>query len=150
MSYQDSWAICTKCGAQFVFRVEDQRRQAERGEGITPPELCPSCRNPSRAERRPETPSRAKPKPPSPARQEPKTPVVLGAGPHAGSVKWYDPEKGYGFIAHSDDEDVFFHRTGIAPGETPSFPDGTQVTYMIEQTEKGPQAVDVARMDDGE
>jgi len=32
------------------------------------------------------------------------------------------------------------------PGEIPDFPDGTRVTYCIEQTEKGPQAVDVARM----
>jgi len=74
----------------------------------------------------------------------------LGPGPHEGNVKWYDPEKGYGFILHSDGEEVFFHRTGIAPGETPRFPDGAKVTYLIEQTEKGPQAVDVARMDAGD
>ena len=38
-------------------------------------------------------------------------------------------------------------RTGIAPGEVPSFPDGTRVTFCVEQSEKGPQAADVARMD---
>ena len=154
MSYQDSLAICTKCGAQFVFRVEDQRRQAERGEEITPPELCPSCRTPSRAEHRPKTQREGVPQSStmsqSSVKQEPKTPLVLGAGPHEGSVKWYDPEKGYGFIVHPDGEEVFFHRTGIAPGEMPRFPDGTQVTYMIEQSEKGPQAVDVARMNVGD
>jgi CspA family cold shock protein len=67
-------------------------------------------------------------------------------GPHEGSVKWYDGDKGYGFIVHSDGEEIFFHRTGIAPGEDPHFPDGTRVTYCIEQTDKGPQAVDVERM----
>jgi len=72
---------------------------------------------------------------------------VLGAGPHEGSVKWYDPEKGYGFIVHPSGEELFFHRTGIAPGELADFPDGTRVTYLIEQTEKGLQAADVARMD---
>lgn len=145
MAYQDTWATCTKCGAQFVFRIEEQRRQAERGEEIAPPELCPSCRAPARAVRRSE-PRRAPPSRPA-AERKPKTPVVLGAGPHEGSVKWYDPEKGYGFIIHPGGEEIFFHRTGIAPGETPRFPDGTRVTYLVEQSEKGPQAVDVARMD---
>ena len=76
-----------------------------------------------------------------------KPPAVLDAGPHEGSVKWYDQEKGYGFVVHPSGEELFFHRTGIAPGERPDFPDGTRVTYCVEQTEKGPQAADVARMD---
>ena len=144
MTYQDTWAICTRCGKQFVFKVEDQRRQAERGEEITPPELCPSCRGPVRADRRPEpqSESRSRPAP----RQQPRTAAELGAGPHEGSVKWYDREKGYGFIVHPSGEELFFHRTGLAPGEIPDFPDDTRVTYCVEQTEKGPQAVDVERM----
>jgi hypothetical protein len=101
MTYQDTWAACTKCGKQFVFRVEEQRRQVNRGEEITPPELCPSCRAPARVERPPE------PREPSPK------PVT--------EQKAEKPE--------------------------PDFPDGTRVTYLIEQTEKGPQAVDVERMD---
>ncbi len=144
MAYQDTWATCAKCGKQFVFRIEDQHRQAERGEEITPPELCPSCRTLSRAERRPRP--RSEPRSRPAAAQKPKTPMVLGAGPHEGSVKWYDQEKGYGFIVHPSGEEIFFHCTGIAPGETPYFPDGTRVTYCVEQTEKGPQAVDVERM----
>jgi len=143
MSYQDTWVICTKCGAQFVFRIEDQRRQAERGAEVTPPELCPSCRGSGRVEHRPEPQSQPRPA----AERKPRDATTLGPGPHEGSVKWYDPEKGYGFILHSDGEEIFFHRTGIAPGETPRFPDGAQVTYLVEQSEKGPQAVDVARMD---
>jgi CspA family cold shock protein len=81
------------------------------------------------------------------AKQETKKPESLEPGPHEGHVKWYDGEKGYGFIIHHGGEEVFFHRTGIAPGELPDFPDGTRVTYVIEQTEKGPQAIDVERMD---
>ena len=144
MAYQDTWAVCANCGKQFVFRVEDQRRQAERGEEITPPELCPSCRTPTRAERspRPRREPRSRPAP----EQEPETAVELGPGPHEGNVKWYDQDKGYGFIIHPSGEEFFFHRTGLMPGEIPDFPDGTRVTYCIEQTEKGPQAVDVARM----
>ena len=72
---------------------------------------------------------------------------MIGPGPHEGSVKWYDRERGYGFIVHHTGDEIFFHRTGLAPGETPHFPDGARVTYLVEQTSKGPQAVDVARMD---
>jgi len=81
------------------------------------------------------------------AEQKPRTPVALGPGPHEGNVKWYDQDKGYGFIVHASGEEIFFHRTSIAPGETPFFPDGTRVTYLVEQTSRGSQAVDVARMD---
>ena len=135
MAYQDTWAICTKCGKKFVFRIEDQRQQAKQGQEITPPELCPACSGKSR------------PKPVS--RQKPKetTEEELGSGPHEGSVKWYDSKKGYGFIVHPDGNELFFHRTGIAPGESHEFPDDVKVTYLVEQTEKGPQAIDVARMD---
>ena len=145
MAYQDTWAVCTRCGKQFIFGVEEQRQQAERGQEITPPELCHSCRALVRAERR-EKPRRepiSRPK----AEEKPRTPVEIGPGPHEGSVKWYDREKGYGFIVHHTGDEIFFHRTGIAPGETPLFSDGTRVTYLIEQTSRGPQAVDVARMD---
>jgi CspA family cold shock protein len=141
MTYQDTWAICTKCGKKFVFRIEDQRRQAERGEEITPPELCPACQSQSHKSRRSESSGAPR------SESNQKRTAESGQGPHEGSVKWYDSEKGYGFIVQQGGEDIFFHRTGIAAGETPHFPDGTRVTYLVEQTSKGPQAVDVARMD---
>ena len=147
MAYQDTWAVCTKCGGQFVFRVEDQRRQAERGEEITPPELCASCRTPAHGERHPEPRRESQPRPAAEQKPRQPAPAPLGPGPHEGHVKWYDREKGYGFIVHPGGEELFFHRTGLALGETPNFPDGTRVTYCIEETEKGPQAVDVERMD---
>lgn len=127
MTYRDSWAICTNCGERFVFRVEDQRRMDRQGKEITPPKYCPSCE--------------------SEVEEEPDTWVKLGPGPHEGTVKWFDVKKGYGFIAHVTGEEIFFHRTGLAQGEDPEFEDGTQVTFLVEQTEKGPQAVDVARME---
>jgi len=145
MAYQDTWAICTKCGNQFVFRIEEQRQQAERGVEVTPPELCPSCRTSARATHHREP--RREPTPRPRAEQPRKTPAVPEPGPHEGSVKWYDSEKGYGFIVQQSGDEIFFHRTGIAPGETPRFPDGTRVTFLIEETSKGLQAVDVARMD---
>jgi CspA family cold shock protein len=145
MAYQDTWAICTKCGNQFVFRIEEQRQQAERGVEVTPPELCPSCRASARPthHREPRREPTSRPR----TEQPRKTSAVPEPGPHEGSVKWYDSEKGYGFIVQQSGDEIFFHRTGIAPGETPRFPDGTRVTFLIEETSKGLQAVDVARMD---
>ena len=145
MPFQDAWAICTRCGNEFIFRVEDQRRQVERGEEITPPELCPDCRSLAHTKRSPRPQAGSRPS--SGRERESKAAVTIGAGPHEGSVKWYDQEKGYGFIVHPTGEELFFHRTGIALGEEPHFPDGTRVTYLVEQTEKGPQAIDVERMD---
>lgn len=146
MAYRDTLVTCANCGKEFIFRVEDQRRQAERGEEITPLDLCPACRPGSTVERRSEPERRPRPEP----RAEKKVDetVALGPGPHEGSVKWFDGDKGYGFIAHPDGPEIFFHRSGIAPGEGEDFPDGAPVTFLIEQTEKGPQAVDVARMDE--
>ncbi|MGD1994933.1 MAG: cold shock domain-containing protein [Anaerolineae bacterium] len=145
MAYRDTWATCAQCEKQFIFRVEEQRRQAERGEDITAPELCPSCRTSARTASRPAPKSQPRSRPR--AEQKPEAAAVLGPGPHEGSVKWYDGERGYGFIVQRSGEDIFFHRTGIAAGESPSFHSGTRVTYLIEHTEKGPQAVDVAPMD---
>ncbi len=146
MAYQDTWTVCQQCGQRFIFRVEEQRRQAERGEEITPPESCPTCRGTARPRvERPPQP-RSEPQPRPQARREPKPSVMLEPGPHEGTVKWYDTEKRYGFIIHPNGEEIFFHYSGIMPGEKPYFPDGTRVTYLVEQTEKGPQAVDVAQM----
>ncbi len=146
MTYRDTWVVCQQCERKFIFQVEEQRRQAERGAEITPPELCPTCRPTARprVERRPRPSIERAPRPQ--ARPKPKPPAALGPGPHEGAVKWYDTEKRYGFIVHPSGAEFFFHRSGIALGEEPFFPDGTRVTYLIEQSEKGPQAVDVARM----
>jgi CspA family cold shock protein len=140
MVYRDTMVTCANCGKDFVDRIEDQRK---RGDAVAPPERCPACRG--------ETPQKTAPTAPAPrptAEAKIETTVALGPGPHEGTVKWYDGEKGYGFVAHPDGAEIFFHRTGVAPGESPHFPDGTPVTFLIEQTEKGPQAVDVARMDE--
>jgi CspA family cold shock protein len=150
MSYRDTWESCTSCGKQFVFRVEEQRRQGQRGQEVAPPELCPSCRGETREEHRPEPRRESRPEP---TRESPKATdaAALGPGPHEGSVKWFDLEKGYGFLMHPSGVELFFHRTGIVPGEVPDFPDGARVTFCIEHTEKGPQAVEVERMEpDGE
>src|SRR3712207_3917540 len=66
-----------------------------------------------------------------------------------GTVKWFDGEKGYGFIRSDDGgEDVFVHHTGIAGSGFKSLDEGEKVTYEIAQGSRGPQAQNVSRLVD--
>ena len=61
-----------------------------------------------------------------------------------GTVKWFNDRKGFGFIEGEDKKDIFVHRnsleTGIFIGE------GDQVEYEVEDSEKGPHAVNVKKI----
>ncbi len=61
-----------------------------------------------------------------------------------GTVKWFDKKKGYGFISHSGNEDVFVHYTGFADENLRTLNDGDTVSFEIVQGEKGPRASNVA------
>jgi CspA family cold shock protein len=66
--------------------------------------------------------------------------------PQEGTVKWFDAEKGYGFISPEDgSEDVFVHHTGIAGSGFKSLSEGEKVTYEVTQGRKGLQAVNVTK-----
>ena len=142
MAYRDMWLTCEECGRQFVFRVEEQRRMDRQGKEIEPPSLCPEHREGEAPRREREQEQQ---RPPRAERQATPEPVVLGYGPHEGKVKWYSREKGYGFIVHPSGEEVFFHHSGIK-AEDEDFADGTPVTFLVEETEKGPQAVEVEHL----
>jgi CspA family cold shock protein len=58
-----------------------------------------------------------------------------------GRVKWFDAIKGWGFITKPNGEDVFVHHSGI--GAYGTLQDGQRVEFQIEQTPKGPAAVEV-------
>jgi len=60
-----------------------------------------------------------------------------------GSVKWFNDRKGYGFIEQEDGSDVFVHHSGINGEGFKSLKEGDQVSFNVEQGEKGPAAVDV-------
>jgi len=62
---------------------------------------------------------------------------------HTGTVKWFDEDRGFGFIAHEDGGDVFLHATCLLVASTGEVREGTPVEYEVERTSRGPQAVDV-------
>ncbi len=62
-----------------------------------------------------------------------------------GTVKWFNDEKGYGFISPDEGgEDLFVHHTGIAGNGFKSLEEGAKVTYEAAQGRKGMQAQNVS------
>jgi cold shock protein len=60
-----------------------------------------------------------------------------------GTVKWFNENKGYGFIQRESGEDIFVHYTGIANEGYKTLPEGAQVEFEVENSDKGPRAVSV-------
>jgi cold shock protein len=61
-----------------------------------------------------------------------------------GTVKWFNDDKGYGFITPDDGgEDLFVHHSGISGGGYKSLDEGAKVSYEATQGKKGMQAVNV-------
>jgi CspA family cold shock protein len=117
MNYRDTLVTCQQCGKQFIFTVETQRKMAERGQEVKAPETCTGC-----------------------------TQRVMYGGKFHGRIKWFSLEKGYGFIAGDDGQEVFVHRNGIPlaeDGTLPNLDDGVEVLYEVTDSPKGPQAVQV-------
>ena len=60
-----------------------------------------------------------------------------------GIVKWFNDQKGYGFIEQEDGPDVFVHHSGINAEGFKSLNEGDRVSFDIEEGQKGPRAVNV-------
>jgi CspA family cold shock protein len=58
-------------------------------------------------------------------------------------VKWFDANKGYGFITSDEGEDIFVHYTAISGTGYRSLEEGQRVTFEVIQSDKGPQAQQV-------
>ena len=62
-----------------------------------------------------------------------------------GTVKWYDPSKGFGFIKRDTGDDVFMHRSSLESFGYDVPDEGTRVTFKIGVGAKGTFAEDVQR-----
>ena len=60
-----------------------------------------------------------------------------------GKVKWFNSEKGFGFIEREGGEDVFVHFSAIQGEGYKSLEEGQAVTFEIENGQRGPQATNV-------
>jgi len=60
-----------------------------------------------------------------------------------GSVKWFDPEKGWGFIRLDDGDEVFVHHSDIQGSGFRSLKDGAEVELAVERADRGPRARNV-------
>ena len=63
-----------------------------------------------------------------------------------GTVKWFNNQKGYGFISTDEGKDVFVHYTGLLMEGFKKLEDGQAVEFDIVEGEKGPQAVNVTKI----
>lgn len=65
-----------------------------------------------------------------------------------GTVKWFNSEKGYGFIAHEGGKDLFVHFSEIQEAGTgrKNLNEGDQVEFTIGDSPKGPQATNVTKV----
>ena len=60
-----------------------------------------------------------------------------------GTVKWFNDNKGYGFLSREDGEDVFVHYSAIEKSGFKTLKEGQSVEFEIQDGPKGPQAVNV-------
>lgn len=67
---------------------------------------------------------------------------------NTGKVKWFNAEKGYGFITGEDGKDVFVHYSSINAEGFKTLDEGQTVTYNVIESDRGKQASDVTVVDE--
>lgn len=63
-----------------------------------------------------------------------------------GTVKWFNNQKGYGFISDEEGNDVFVHYTGLNMDGFKTIEEGQAVEFEVVNGAKGPQAVNVTKL----
>ena len=142
-------------GVEFIFTVEMQRRLSQAGLPLEPAYLsqlgdysAPPVRTerPDRAER---DEDQEAPKQSTAVDEDPtdfETPFTIQIDPQTGKyigrLKWYNPQKGYGFIVRGAGEEIFFHKSSTV-GRPEDLNEGQWVLYDVEETRKGPEAMEI-------
>ena len=67
-------------------------------------------------------------------------------GTMKGTVKWFNNQKGFGFICDENGKDVFVHYSGINMDGFKSLEENAEVAFDVVESEKGPQAVNVVKL----
>ena len=62
-----------------------------------------------------------------------------------GTVKWFNAEKGFGFIQQEEGNDVFVHFSAIEGDGFKTLEEGQAVNFEVEETDRGPQAANVTK-----
>ena len=63
-----------------------------------------------------------------------------------GKVKWFNAEKGYGFITPDEGKDVFVHQSAIQTDGFKTLDDGEAVSFEVVQSDRGEQAANVCKL----
>lgn len=64
---------------------------------------------------------------------------------HTGTVKWFNAEKGFGFIEVEGGDDVFVHFSAVQGDGFKTLEEGQSVTFDVVEGERGPQAANVVK-----
>lgn len=65
-----------------------------------------------------------------------------------GKIKWFNNDKGYGFIAYKENEDIFVHYSAIVKDGYKTLAEGDEVEFNLIETAKGLQAKNVVNIKD--
>lgn len=63
-----------------------------------------------------------------------------------GTVKWFNEQKGFGFITADDGRDYFVHHTSIIADGFKTLNEGAEVQFKIEKGDRGPKAIEVSEI----
>ncbi|MGO6030033.1 cold-shock protein [Streptococcus pyogenes] len=63
-----------------------------------------------------------------------------------GTVKWFNAEKGFGFISTENGQDVFAHFSAIQTNGFKMLEEGQKVAFDVEEGQRGPQAVNITKL----
>ncbi|WP_139906028.1 cold-shock protein [Clostridium thermarum] len=66
---------------------------------------------------------------------------------YTGVVKWFDNERGYGFISANNGDEIFVHKNSIrGEANDKELHEGSQVTFDVVEEKKGPMAINVQKL----